>query len=210
MTWTVLTGAKTAAGSIRWLINYGEIDPESVLRDSENWIAQHLRVRRMRARAALTLSTGASSIDLETEVPLFLDPIRLWMQGYGKLTFIHEDEIDEARAADTDGALNDGCPTQWTISGSSLLLDTEADQSYQLVLSHYAKPEALSASNETNLYTETYPALLRAVATAYAYIEAKDEARATALFSHARAFIEQIAINDDLSRRGQEIEIEVT
>lgn len=211
MTYSTLTGSKSTAGSVRYLINFAEIDAESIVRDSENWLNQNLRLRRLQDRAYLTLNEGESEIDLATNVPLFLDPVRLWLQGTGALPFIHEDEIDRWRDAETDGTLTTGAPNFWTLSNTTMLFDMEADDAYNLVFSHYAKPEPLAATtNETNLYTDEYPALMRKVVTAYAYIERKEEERAAALFAMADNFINKLKVSDDQSRRSMEFTVNVS
>lgn len=210
MNFTTLTSTKSTTGSIPYWLNFDNIDATGVLRDAENWINQHLRVRRMQARATLTLSDGENSIDLSSDVPSFLDPIRLYAQGYGEICLTHEGELDYLRATDTDGDLAEDLPTYWVLIGETIYFDTEADQDYTLFLTYYSKPTALSASNETNLYTDTYPALLRAVCMGFGYLEAKDENRAGALFDSARRYMAQIAVNDDLARRSAVYNVEVS
>jgi hypothetical protein len=203
---TTLTGAKTAAGSIRRWINYDEADSDHIIAQSENWLAQKLRVRRMVAKATdLTLASGASTIDLSTELPYFLDAIRLHIQGYGKVTFVHEDDMDMLRGEDTDGDISTGVPSYWTVVGETIYFDTEADQEYTIYLTYYKKPTPLSADNTTNIYTQHYSALFQMVCMGWAYVEAlKDDARATSMFTSAEAHIATLLGTDDLSRRAQE------
>jgi hypothetical protein len=212
MTWGALTAAKSQNGSIQRWVNNDTVDPEEIIAEAENWLAATLRVNRgMKTRATLTLAEGDSSIDLSTTdgTTRFLDPINLHLQGFGKLSYQHEDTLDDFRAAETDGTLMTGPPTLYTIIDRTIYFDTEADTTYSMVLTFFDEPAALSASNTTNLYTTRFRALFKTVCMGFCYIFLKDENRATGLFNTALSYIAKLHETDDLVRRGQEYDVEV-
>lgn len=202
-TWTTLTGPLSAAGSVqRWVLN-DSVDPEEIIAEAEDWLKDRLRVRFMMVRAPVTLAQGASAIDLSTEAADWLDPIEVWANGYGEIRNIPDFDLNKRRAVDTDGTLNIGTPTYYTVIGSTMYFDAAADQSYSLVLSYYGQVPALSSTNLTNLFTERYRSLFKKAVMGHAYIFLKDEDRAGKLLTAADQQASKIEETDDLMRRGQ-------
>lgn len=202
-TWTTLTGAKSASGSIQRWVNNNSVDPEEIIAEAEDWIGTLLRTNLMEERVPITLAVAQSAIDLTTDAPNFLDPVLLWVDGYGEALNIPEDEIDRSRFVQSDGTLVQSVPSLYAIVGDTLYLNTEADQEYSLQLTYYKRPDALSASNLTNLYLDKYRTLFKITAMGLAYVFLKDENRAGALLKAANARIDDINIENDLKRRGQ-------
>jgi hypothetical protein len=209
MDWTTLTGAKTVAGSVASWVNSDKVPSADVVADAENWLAQKLRTRRMEARADVTLLTGDSDLDLTSDLPGFLDPVNVYIRGYGMIESIPEDDIDRVRDADVDGTLQADTPAYYAVVGDRMIFDTKADQDYVLSVTYFKEPDALSDSTATNLYTTRYRVLFKAVAMGFAYVFLKDETRAAALFQSALSHIQTLEETDDLVRRGQIYDVRV-
>lgn len=210
MDFDTLTAAKTVNGSIaRWL-NTAEVDAEEIVAETEDWLSQRLRVRRMQERTTVTLLTGESQLELSSSIPDFLDPMGIRVQGEGTwLRYVAEDAIDDLRQEDEDGALSETTPSAFTIIGNTVYFDVEADEDYTLIVLYYARPPALSASQQTNLYTEQYRPLFKAAAMGFGYVFLKDEARASQMFQSAEGHIAKCLETDDLVRRGQVFDVRV-
>jgi hypothetical protein len=208
-TWTVLTSDKDTDGSIKRWCNLSTLDPEEIIAEAETWLAQRMRVRKMQARTQIGLVDGDSSYAL-TDGLRFLDPITFHLQGYGELLYIHETELDRVRAVDDDGTLPEGPPTYVALIGDTLYFDSECDDSYTINLTYYAAPAALSASQETNLWTTNFRALFKKVLMAHAYIFDKDHDAAAPLLESAALDIAQANVTDDLARRGQAYDVQVS
>jgi hypothetical protein len=209
-TWTTLTGAKSASGSIKRWVNNDSLDAEEIIAEAEDYLGTMLRTKLMQERVTIALADGDSTIDLDVSAPGFLDPINLFIDGYGELDNIDESDLDQRRFADSDGALVEDVPSKYAIIGTTLYFNTEVDQDYSLQLIYYKRPEALSAANLTNLYVEKYRTLFKWVAMGLAYIFLKDEQRATGLLQAANGRIDAINAEDDLKRRGQVYGYEVS
>jgi hypothetical protein len=208
MDFDTLTAAKTTNGSIaRWL-NTSEVDAEEIIGETEDWLAQRLRVRRMQERTTTSLSEGESELDLASSIPDFLDPLGIRIQGQGMwLRFVAEDMIDDLRGENEDGELSETTPSAFTIIGNTIYFDVTADDDYTLIVVYYARPPALSDSQQTNLYTEQYRPLFKAAAMGFGYVFLKDEARASQMFQSAESHIAKCLETDDLVRRGQVIDV---
>ncbi len=206
MDFTSLTGTKKTVGSIRQWVNSDAVPAEEVLADAENWLAQMLRVRTMQKRVVIALAKGASQLDLATiNATDYLDPVILWLNGDNmEVDLVPEFEIDRIRGADYDGSVTTkSAPEYYSPAGESLLLfDAQADRDYTLAFTYYGRPESLSPTNLTNLYTRKYQTLLRHLCLANAYIFLKDESRADALLALASSEVKQIAEMDDMGQRG--------
>lgn len=202
-TWTTLTGAVSAAGSIQRWVNNASIDAEEIIAETEGWLKDRLRVRFMQERIPLLLASAASSFDLSAVASDFLDPIELWAEGYGEIKYIPEDELNRRRMADTDGSLTECMPAYYALIKQTLYFDSQADQDYDLWLTYYAEVPALSATNLSNLYVERYRSLFKKAAMGHAYIFLKDETRAAAMLQAADQHVSMIEETDELVRRGQ-------
>lgn len=210
MNWDTLTADKDTDGSIRRWLNTSTLDPTETIADAENWLSQRLRVRRMWRRDIVPLVEGASEIDLRTDVPLFLDPISVRVQGSGRLVYVPEDTIDDWRGETRDGELSAAEPCAFTIIGTDMLFDTEADTDYALIVTYYQRPPSLSEAIQTNLYTEHFRVLFKAVMMGIGYTFLKDETRASPYFESAEIHVLKAMQTDDLIRRGQEYDVRVS
>lgn len=202
-TWTTLTGAASAAGSIKRWVTDDSLDPEEIIAEAEEWLRDRLRLNRgMKTRASVALAEGDSSIDLSTLDRGWLDPIQVWVDGYGEIDNTPDFDLDMLRAADSDGTLADGLPTFYTVIDQTMYFDTQADQDYSLHLTYYGEVPALSSTNLTNLWVERYRRLFKYVAMAHAYLFLKDETRAATCLTAAEKEVARIESDDDLGLRG--------
>lgn len=209
MDWATLTGAKGVTGSIRSWVNSDKVPSEDVIADAENWLGQKLRTLRMETRTTVTLIAGSNLINLISDVSRFLDPVSVFVVGYGEIRSIPEDDLDRVRDAAPDGILQPGQPSYYAVVGDNMYFDTAADQNYVLAITFYQEPEALSALTQTNLYTTRYRVLFKAVCMAFSYVFLKDESRASVMFQSSMSHIQELEETDDLRRRGQIFDVRV-
>lgn len=205
MDWTTLTGAKTAAGSLRRAINYAELDSDAVLEDAQGLLFQTLRVREMRASSTLTLNVGDS---LKALPAGFLDPI-----GYitdtdnNRYTQRTQGYIIGERAYDSNRVLVSGQPTCFAIFDEALQFDVSFDTGRVLNLLYYKTPALLSASNTTNFLTTRWPHLLRTACLVGAHEFKKDWDAANTYRQRLDALIQVTNMESDLSYRGADLDV---
>lgn len=201
ITWTVLTGSKDTEGSIANWVNRSDLPTTNILLEAEAWIYQHLRVREMITRTTLTVAAAAQSVALPDD---FLDPITWTIYGDSyPLDYMSEDKLQESR--DPDGVLVTGAPNQWAIIGSTIYVNCLCSTAQTGIFMYYARPAALSVSNETNFLTTKYPTLLRHACMAFAYEHMKDTGRAQQWMQTATLKLAEAKATADLVRRGQNI-----
>jgi hypothetical protein len=199
--WSTLTGSKDTEGSLANWVNRSDLPATNILLEAEAWIYQHLRVREMMTRTTLTVAEAAQSVALPDD---FLDPITWTIHGDSyPLDYMSEDKLQESR--DPDGVLVTGAPNQWAIIGSTIYVNCLCSQEQSGIFLYYARPEALSASNETNFLTIKYPTLLRHACMAAAYEHMKDTGRAEQWMQTATLKLAEAKATADLVRRGQNI-----
>ena len=211
MNWTALVGGRGRVGSIRSWVN-ADVPSAEIITLAEDWLAQHLRVRKMVKRTTVSLAENDSSVTLSTSISDFLDPIRVELRGYGPLIYYHEDDIDMLQGADEDGTLNAGIPTYFAIVGGTMMFDCKCDDDYTLIVTHYFRPAALSSSSTTNEYTSNYSSLFKAICMAFAYASPplNNDEKASNYFMAASQYVEKILQMDDLSRRTQQLPVMVS
>jgi hypothetical protein len=201
ITYTVLTGSKTTEGSIKNWVNRSDIPGDNILLEAEAWIYERLRVREMQARAEFQVDSGSNSEALPAD---FIDPISWVPYGYtDPLPFYHEDQLQEQR--DSDGTLVSGTPSRWVIIGTTVYVDVSASANFTGQLHYFSRPDALSASNETNFLTTRYPSLLRHACMMKAYEHMKDDQRARAYLQTAMQSLSEAMMTNEMFRRGQHI-----
>jgi hypothetical protein len=199
--WTVLTGAKTVAGSIANWVNRGDLPSENVLLEAEAMIYERLRVREMMEVATLTFNSAANSASLPAD---FLDPIEYRPYGRSQeLPFYHEQKIGIFR--DDSGNLESDTPSRWTIIGTTAYVDVNCSATYAGKLMYYKKPAALSGSNLTNFLTTRYPTLLRHACTAKAMEHMKQWSQAQVYIALAEAEAAKANATNEMFRRAQHV-----
>jgi hypothetical protein len=199
--WTTLTAAKTTSGSIANWANRGDLPTTNILLEAEAAIYERLRVREMMTIATLTFNAAANSASLPSD---FLDPIEF--RPYGRsspLPYFHEQTIGMFR--DEDGALEEGEASRWSIIGVTAYLDVAAESSYVGKLMYFARPTALSVSNETNFLTVRYPTLLRFACMAKSFEHMKLWAQAQTYLALTEAEIAKANATNESFRRSQHV-----
>lgn len=196
---TTLTGAKTVEGSIARWVNRSDLPTDNILLEAEAWIYQSLRTNDMRSRTTFTIAEGAQTATLPADI---LEPISFTPYRWGEpLLYVHEQALVEQR--DEDDALIEGTPSMWCIVGSLAYVDLQAVEDFVGILLYYARPSALSGSNETNFLTIKYPSLLRYACMAKAYEHMKEPASVQAYLQLAYGALDEAKRSADLLRNGQ-------
>lgn len=203
MTYTVLTGLKTTAGSIKSVLNYDHsaFDADGVMVDAQNWIYQRLRVTEMRATANLSVISGTETVALPTD---FLDSygvIRNTLRMI-KIRLINEDDLEETRSYDA-AVLRTGKPSWFGIYNGVINFDCKPDESFTGRFPYYKKP-AMLAGSTTNFLTDKYSHILRPVTTAFGAVFMKDTKMYAQELQRASGFIDDANAQDELTRRGEE------
>ncbi|MEP0323308.1 hypothetical protein [Bauldia litoralis] len=202
-TYTILTSAKGVEGSIKYWANHDLIPAAQCLEEAQAWVYQRLRVREMIVRTPLALSASDETIDLDATAPGFQQPIRLKLDGYGKLEYKCEENFPDDR--DSDGELPSGPPSCWTVIGTLIHLDTKLSAAMNGDIWYYGTPDALAAGNQTNFLTDKYPTLLRHACLARAYASRNRADMVTIEETLAMAEINKANATNDDHRFGQGI-----
>lgn len=205
MTYSILAGAKSTPGSVKWAAGHESIYVEQAIAEAQQLCWQRLRIREMVTHADVSAASGDSTIALDTLAPRFVQPISLKLDGYGKLTYKREEDFPDDR--DASGALEVGpVPSCWTVRGTTLHFDIQLNAAVAGDFFYYGALAPLAASsNETNVLTDKFPALFRHALMSRAYAHRN---RADMLAAEMALFEREVglanAANDDF-RFGQEI-----
>jgi hypothetical protein len=199
MSYTALTGALAAVGSIRRLVNNPTIDPDDVLEDAQAEIYTRLRTREMRTTATLTGAIGSRSIALPAD---FLDPISLRDRYMIDIVQTDPDALLAMWATDASGNPIQTEPSRFAIFNEAIQFNVALDAAYTFTLAYFKRPAALASGNQTNFLTTRYPHLLRAACRKHAYIFLKNTGERDKANQELQAFLTEIAVQDDLSYRG--------
>lgn len=198
--YSTLTAAKTTVGSIRNWVNRSDIPAEDILTEAQAYIYQQLRVREMVSTTPLTISASTSSVALPSD---FLDQIRFVPYEFSSaLPFVHEATLFDTR--DSAGALFPGTPSQWTIIGTTMHVNSVPDADFTGILTYYSEPAALSGGNETNFLTTRYPTVLRRSCLKYAYEHMKDRQSMSDQEQLAGSAVFEANQSNEMYRRNQD------
>ncbi len=200
MTYTILTGAKSQEGSIKYFAQHGTVPAGQILDEAQAYIYERLRAREMTATVAISASAAADTISLPTG---FLDPIKLQLDGYpDPLEYLHETLLDKFR--DEDGDLYEGWPFEYAIWDEKIQFKWALDAALAGDFVYYKIPDALAAStNETNWLTDRFPTLLRRTCLMFSYEHRHRNAQFSTEAILVESAIEKANVAADMARRGQ-------
>lgn len=204
MTYSILTGAKSTEGSIKWFVGHESIYAASALAEAELMVYERLRIREMVQSAAVSAVSGDSTISLDTLAPRFLQPIRLKIDGMGKLPYKREEDFPDDR--NEDGDLEVGpTPSCWTVLGTTIQFDIELNAALSGTFWYYGGLAPLAVTtNETNVLTDRYPSLFRHAILSRAYAHRnRDDMMTNEMLLFEKALRDANASNDDM-RYGQD------
>lgn len=197
--YSTLTAGKATQGSISNYVNRSDLPVTNILIEAEALIYSKLRVREMMDRDDLSASATTSQVSVPSD---FIDIVSLTPYGWGQpLEYRNEDYFQQLM--DEDGVVQEGTPAMFTIIGTLIVFDVELADAFGGKLVYYARPAALSTSNETNFLTVRYPTLLRHACMSFAYEHMKDEQRALDYRTKTETEAFEASQTDELFRRGQ-------
>jgi len=204
MSWTTLTGVKTADGSIKRWVNHEEIDVEQILEEAQALLFLTLRVREMRSSFSdLTMAVGDSTKALPTG---FLDPIGLWdITNNRKLSLKTEENLQNARVY-TSGVLESSTPQKWAVFDELIQFECKWDAVATLKMIGFKQPTLLSVSNTTNFLCTRYPHILRTACLAQAFNFRNNGEREQQELTKLGAYITKANAESELSYRGLELD----
>lgn len=204
MDYSTLVAGPDVKGSIQYWINYTRIDSESILEEAQAWIYSKIRTRDMLAAEDIAIATGATTLDFPAN---YLDPLHLGIPGYMNRLRLKDIEWFRTHLGwDEDAALPEGVPTYWCDFGSAINLNTQSDQDYTAKLAFYRRPIGLSPTNLTNFLTTRYPTLVRRACLMFAAEARKEYDLYDRLEVRALQAAKEIMEEDDLARRGLELD----
>lgn len=158
MTFTTLTGAKSADGSIKSWMNYARVDAEGVLLEAQTMIYERLRVREMRTADTFPVRVGDDAIDVPDRM---LEPVLMWdVTNDCEIEYREQSDLEQLRSW-TAGVLDDGDPSFYAVFGEQLNFDATTQTAWTLRASYFVQPDDLSSSRKTNFLTTRYPHMLR-------------------------------------------------
>ena len=172
MDYTMLVGAVTDVGSIKYWINYTRINSAGILAEAEAWIYARMRLQQMLATSDVEIAGAATTASLPAG---YLDPVHFGIPDHQPTIKFQDPERFRSRLAGTrTPCCRKSLPTLWTNIGGVIQLNTKADQAYAAKMVHYKTPAPLGADNLTNWLTDRYPTLVRRVCLMFA-AEARKE-----------------------------------
>lgn len=208
--YTTLVAAKTTAGSIKYLVNYDRLDPETILTEAHAYIFSALRVREMRKTAAITLAVGDTTHALPEG---FLDPIKLTLfDGEGDVSPVAEHELLSLRDYDVtaaDGTLNEGRPLRYATFDELIQLDCAVETAVAGTVLFYSNAFQLTGAATTNFLTSRYPSMLLAAVRMYAYMHMENDGDSTKWAKLTDELISRANIENDFGRRGADYAVSV-
>jgi len=200
-TWTILTGSKTTEGSIKNWINHADVPASTIVGEAEALIFQRLRVLSMMTLLESTLASGASTIDISTLG--YLSPKSFFFYGDHRqqVTFRQHEMFEISRVYDdsTPPVLEEGTPTDYTHNRSTIYFNLKVNETHYYRHWYYARPTALSGSNETNILTDDYPHILTAACLHRAFKWRKDDARAATELKELMGYIDVALVDSDMA-----------
>lgn len=200
MSFSVLTGSKTTAGSIKSSVNYSKIESEVVLEEAQSLLYSTLRVREMKTLWQPAVIVGDYYKALPTG---FLDPIgKLRDNFFYTYTQRTEDRLLASRLYDEDGNIQSGQPAFWAIFDERVNFDIKFDTAKTLSMLYFKSPTVLSGSNETNFVTVRYPHLLRQACIVRAHAFMKSWTAYNAELALLGPMIERANVEADLTYVG--------
>jgi hypothetical protein len=107
---------------------------------------RNLRIRQMLKTATATTTAADPTVGLPSD---FLELRDIYIVGNPRLTLSYLSPSAFSRDARADEA---GRPVFYTMSGAEFVLAPIPDTTYTLTMLYYAKPDALSDSNQSNVF----------------------------------------------------------
>lgn len=186
LNWTVLTGTSTTSGSIANWLNKSTISPspggagtpaDFIINEAESFIYRRLRHWQMlTAPTPITLTQGVDTIAISS-LTGFLEPMDLWYLNNGApywMTQKTPTQVYQAWAYNADNTRIQQPPVIFGFDQTSIQLDSPPDNTYPGFITYYQELAGLSASNDANFLTNTYPRMMRCACMAAACEWAKD------------------------------------
>jgi hypothetical protein len=202
--YTTLIAARTTTGSIAYMINFDRIDSAGIVNKAEKFIFRKIRVREMLVvGASITIELDANTATLPTG---FLDPIHFGIPGYcHSLAYLDTERFRAELAFDQDGALPTAMPTRFTVDGTLMHFDVNAEQEYTGRLTYFGRPDPLSTSN-ANWLTDRYPDLLERTCLMYALEERKEWNERNTVMGLIEKDLDEIKRENDLAMRSMSLD----
>lgn len=206
MSYTTLTGAKTAEGSLKYWINYSKLDVDAALEDAQALINQTLRVREMQAAATVSITSGSETAALPDR---YLASLSM-RDVTNNANLEHKEWSDLENLRDySSGVISTGKPCYYSVFGELFQFDTKADTAITARLMFYQSPLPLSADNPTNFLTTRYPHLMRAACLAAGYDQMRNTEAYTIAMQRMAAFVASINTQAEIDdHRGQFLRLE--
>ena len=204
-TYTILNGAKTVEGSIKYAVNHSTVPSASIITNAEAFIYSRLRVREMKALVTGTILAAASTVALPTG---YREAIWLGLGAdYARnIPILDEDHYERITGFTSAGALNTGPPSYCRIGDTTITFDTVFDQSYTYRLHYYKTPTAL-VTDTTNFLSTKYEHVLEAICKYFAYMHRENLVYADRWLQIGMAGIEQANVENDLHQQATRTEI---
>lgn len=173
-------------------ISSGDTVVDDFLDMAEAEVNRRLRVRFMESATSLTASSITVALPAD-----YMGLRGVYLDGSPQRSMEYHTPEQLNSIANTAGQ-----PYAFTIRGENMVLQAEPDSTYTIQVHYYAKPTALSVSNETNWITNNYPQTYLHGALKYAAQYVSDDAalaKWSAMFDKDLADIEA---TDDFEKYG--------
>lgn len=216
LSWTVITGSSSTAGSLANWMSKASITSgangiaDFILGEAESWIYRRLRHWRMLTPPTAITFTLNSDVIAITSLARFLEPCDFWYLVNGGPYWMTQKTPQEVYASWAYNANNTKVsqqPTCYSFNQTNIQMDAPALAAYPGYITYFQQPAALSGSNTTNFLTEYYPRLVRLACMAGACEWAKDNGQGnfdrTYYDQLAQVEIDKAQAESDRARRGE-------
>lgn len=197
MTYTVLTGAKSVAGSIANWVNSSAADASTILDEAQDWIYERLRVPDMlNVDPAVSLALAAETLTVTTD---YIATKVMIFTGTDMAEIRRADakDVELSYTYDGNGARVPGKPKMFYRIGTTLQLDVPADKAYTIRHLYFKRPAYLSGSVLTNFLTDRCKKLVRSACMLNANEFLKDDEEKSYWLQIAMNEIETLNIASD-------------
>ena len=212
MDFQTLIAPKTTPGSIAFWVNYQPFVSEAaeIVKQAQDEIFTRLRAREMRKGLSFSVAQGLAFAPLPTD---YLDAVSLFNPYGCEVKRTSDDRLLARRTTDSTGALIQSVPTRYGVFDQAFQFDCAANGTLAFTGLYYGATyigPAVAATTttpaaaevDTNILTQRYSHLFRAMLLKHAYAFRKDWQAAALYEAQAEKNFILVEANDDLSYRG--------
>lgn len=156
-------------------------------------LSRELRIRQMLKTATATMTPGDATVGLPSD---FLEMRDIYIAGNPRIAVSYQTPSTFSRNARADES---GQPVFYTMRGLEFEFAPVPDAAYTLQMVYYAKPDAMSNTNPSNVFMANAPDVLLYGALLEAEPYLMNDARAQVWNTFYNVAVEKLKVSDDES-----------